>query len=645
MERTHIVIAGFAACALLVAGCGNSKRSSSTVTAPSTASPTTSSSALGFTTLDRGIQSGAPAAIASSVTAETITDAGTFGTFWTDHTSATLTPPAAPAVDFDKETVVGLFMGQQPSAGYGIEVVSVAAVGSNSVEVRYQTTQPSGTSASVVTSPFHIITINRPRVSVSIAAVGSNANPGGTTPPVVRLDKAHGELVLVSAQAPASGEVLAFLEDGQQDAREIVDPSALVAKGARVGTNLTLDADVDPNLGGKTTLAEAIRVASYTLDDVAKFGRLLQTASLPPITMFMANDGRGYRITGAKAKQLEQQVKSGRPVFVSGTLATQGTSTLLAVSSFRHTTEVRLGARGGLLAYDELFNVQDLTRTGSYRFHATYGRWFPAENNRFGQGRIRPTDRAELERLVAAAKLRTQPGAFTGPPIMDAPLVTLYLSDKDGDVAIKLGWGATLPADLEALVNKLKALKKVPTFRTLNRGQYSGFSQASLRIAKTSGSYGMLWRQAYGSLTPKQVTFPKEIVLGAYMGRMNGGGHAITIEHMEKLGDDLHVTIRRDYPRPGTPQTLNLPTPHHTVAIDTTGVKGSLFVDGVRYSLRRLPLLPRPRLPLKALPKPLPRPLPRPLPPIGPRPTPGPIGPIGPRPIPRPLPIPRPRPI
>lgn len=65
-----------------------------------------------------------------------------------------------PAVDFSRETVVAVFMGSRPSAGYTIAIVSAVQRG-GALVVSYKESSPSrdAMTAQVLTSPFHIAAV------------------------------------------------------------------------------------------------------------------------------------------------------------------------------------------------------------------------------------------------------------------------------------------------------------------------------------------------------------------------------------------------------------------------------------------------------------------------------------------------------
>jgi len=65
-----------------------------------------------------------------------------------------------PAIDFSKETVIGIFMGSRPNAGFTTAVVS-ATEGGGALVIRYTETRPApGTlTAQILTFPYHLVAI------------------------------------------------------------------------------------------------------------------------------------------------------------------------------------------------------------------------------------------------------------------------------------------------------------------------------------------------------------------------------------------------------------------------------------------------------------------------------------------------------
>ncbi len=73
---------------------------------------------------------------------------------------------ARPQIDFTKESVVAVFMGSRPNAGFSTAIVS-ATEGGGALIVRYTETRPprGAISAQVLTFPFHIVAI--PKVTAA----------------------------------------------------------------------------------------------------------------------------------------------------------------------------------------------------------------------------------------------------------------------------------------------------------------------------------------------------------------------------------------------------------------------------------------------------------------------------------------------
>ncbi|HKB13049.1 MAG TPA: protease complex subunit PrcB family protein [Vicinamibacterales bacterium] len=65
-----------------------------------------------------------------------------------------------PQIDFDKETVLGVFMGSRPNAGFSTAIVS-AMEGGGALFIRYTETRPSPgvLTAQILTFPYHIVAI------------------------------------------------------------------------------------------------------------------------------------------------------------------------------------------------------------------------------------------------------------------------------------------------------------------------------------------------------------------------------------------------------------------------------------------------------------------------------------------------------
>ena len=73
-----------------------------------------------------------------------------------------------PSVDFSKEMVVAVFMGSRPTAGFAVEITSVAERnGKLVVAYKEAAPAPGAISAQVLTAPYHIVAV--PKSSAPVA--------------------------------------------------------------------------------------------------------------------------------------------------------------------------------------------------------------------------------------------------------------------------------------------------------------------------------------------------------------------------------------------------------------------------------------------------------------------------------------------
>lgn len=84
-----------------------------------------------------------------------------WGALWKEH-APERTPPA---VDFATRTVIAVFIGTRPSAGFDVEIVNVApdATAAAAAVVHYRERRPGAgeMTAQILTSPFHIVSVPR----------------------------------------------------------------------------------------------------------------------------------------------------------------------------------------------------------------------------------------------------------------------------------------------------------------------------------------------------------------------------------------------------------------------------------------------------------------------------------------------------
>ena len=79
---------------------------------------------------------------------------------WAEHTAKVEPRPPLPNVDFNREMVIAVFMGEKPTGGYSIQVTGVKA-SENALTVTYRTKQPPPDAivTQALTQPFHFVAV------------------------------------------------------------------------------------------------------------------------------------------------------------------------------------------------------------------------------------------------------------------------------------------------------------------------------------------------------------------------------------------------------------------------------------------------------------------------------------------------------
>ena len=117
----------------------------------------TPSSNVKFETIQSGPHSGIANALYTC-----IDDAARWQAFWDVHANRALPRAPLPEVDFTRECVLVLALGQRPSGGWGVEVDAVRAEGGLCVvEARERRPEAGRPQTAIVTTPFVIVRVPR----------------------------------------------------------------------------------------------------------------------------------------------------------------------------------------------------------------------------------------------------------------------------------------------------------------------------------------------------------------------------------------------------------------------------------------------------------------------------------------------------
>ena len=110
--------------------------------------------AIEFVTVDQGYYSGN-----NTAGGYVVTDNLLWQNLWQIHTANLLPPPTAPAIDFARDMVIGVFMGQKPTGGYTAAIARVYLADTDDIVVNYRESYPLPGMAvtQALTAPYHII--------------------------------------------------------------------------------------------------------------------------------------------------------------------------------------------------------------------------------------------------------------------------------------------------------------------------------------------------------------------------------------------------------------------------------------------------------------------------------------------------------
>lgn len=123
--------------------------------------------ALAFETLQKGAHSGV-----TDKKAVLVTDEAAWKAQWQQMSATQVPAPAAPALDFSQQAVLAVYMGEQRTGGYAIEITGVELT-NGKLRVTVRQTRP-GQGAMVtqaLTQPFHVVRIPKVPAGTQVEVV------------------------------------------------------------------------------------------------------------------------------------------------------------------------------------------------------------------------------------------------------------------------------------------------------------------------------------------------------------------------------------------------------------------------------------------------------------------------------------------
>jgi hypothetical protein len=108
---------------------------------------------ISFQTVVKGSRSGVREPLQIVIRSQAEWDA-----LWKRHVSIETNPPSPRAIDFNKEIVIGVFLGEKPTGGYDVEIIRAEQTdGALVIRYREKNPPPGGIVIQALTQPFHII--------------------------------------------------------------------------------------------------------------------------------------------------------------------------------------------------------------------------------------------------------------------------------------------------------------------------------------------------------------------------------------------------------------------------------------------------------------------------------------------------------
>ncbi len=123
-------------------------------------------SSISFQTIDKGILSGI-----QKKSNYIINNNKEFSELWNNINNYKIPKSEVPKIDFEKEIVIAVFQGQKNTGGYDIEITNIMENNKINVYIKETEPKPNNFVIQALTSPYHIIKINKPNKYVKFILV------------------------------------------------------------------------------------------------------------------------------------------------------------------------------------------------------------------------------------------------------------------------------------------------------------------------------------------------------------------------------------------------------------------------------------------------------------------------------------------
>ncbi|MGH7794636.1 MAG: protease complex subunit PrcB family protein [Candidatus Binatia bacterium] len=117
--------------------------------------PPSPANQVAFQTIEKGFRSGARESLQIVIRGQ-----AEWKDLWQRHAAIKTNPPPPPPVDFKSEIVVGVFLGEKPTGGHAIEIVSAERIdGTLLISFVEKIPPPGAMVTQAITQPFHIVRV------------------------------------------------------------------------------------------------------------------------------------------------------------------------------------------------------------------------------------------------------------------------------------------------------------------------------------------------------------------------------------------------------------------------------------------------------------------------------------------------------
>lgn len=382
---------------------------------------------------------------------------------------------------------------------------------------------------------------------------GNSGTPAPSTRPLSAL---HGSIDQYTSST-GSDEWLLVGDDASLYEIDASDRQALEVDGAKLGSTLTFDGDLDLNHVPHNTGALGLSLGSYTIDDFRQRGAFALDPSSGAL-VFAARDGASYALQGSLAQPVLALANvEGLGLEVMGV---RGALNEVEVSALVLDRTISWRIFGGMMGVD-IRQTVDLERK-LIRYHAgSITGFLPVQDF---ECPISDAEAAQIEALLASADVpQLAPVLSRNMMILDAPSSSVHLQDGSDTWDVGISWWAAgnAPPVPQAVDDLGQALGDLSSAMELNRlaaqlddGSFSSKADPNNAIQHVvineQSEFDVFWSEHKPNTSAPAVDFSKKTVLVVIDTMHSGTGYDIEIGTITETAGNLDVEVLMTTPGP-----------------------------------------------------------------------------------------------